>query len=103
MQRIILFNLKKYNNKFEKIIIDNVDNIIEELYYDLFKYNIEDIKNIDFIEFVQDKLSSHNIKFKITPPQLLDSNSTTGKSVNIKSDLNKARCFLAPSRSHSFA
>ena len=71
--------------KFEKIIIDNVDNIIKELYNDLFKYNIEDIKNIDFIEFVQDKLSTHNIKFKITPPQLLDSNSTTGKSVNIKS------------------
>jgi hypothetical protein len=72
-------------DKFEKFINDNINNIIKELYNDLFKYNIEDIKNIDFIEFIQDKLSTHNIKFKITPPQLLDSNSTTGKSVNIKS------------------
>ena len=77
---VILKLIKEY-------VSDIFNKIKNELYNNFFKYSIEDIKQEEINNYVTDLLneSNSNIKFKITPPQLIDSNATTGVSVSIKS------------------
>jgi hypothetical protein len=72
-------DLKKKSKLNFKKLFNEID--------DYYKHSVKKIENDYFIDFIKDNLQEgiSNINFKITPPQLLDSNATTGRSIKIKS------------------
>ena len=77
-------NTKNKLTKYIKEKINKYYNEIESTEFIKLSYN--NLYNKLFLEYIFLKLSSsnNNIQFKITPPQLIDANATTGISIKLK-------------------
>ena len=81
IQSLYDYFIKNYNIKNK---MNDFFNEIESI--DFIKLSFNNLYNKLFFEYIYNELSSskNNIQFKITPPQLIDANATTGVSIKLK-------------------